>query len=157
FHDHPEMLLKCSDFAAFSVNWNDKATNLEAIADQLNIGVDSLVFVDDNPVERAHVRATLPMVAVPELPADPAHFVRCITDAGYFEAVSFTKEDGARAAEYSANSQREVLRKAARGLDGFLQQLEMYVDFGPVTPLNIARVTQLINKTNQFNTTTVRL
>ena len=157
FRDHPEMLLQWSDFSAFAVNWEDKATNLATIADQLNIGLDSLVFVDDNPAERAHVRARLPMVAVPELPQDPAYFVRCIAEAGYFEAVSFTKEDHARAGLYSANRQRESLRKTARGMDTFLQQLEMYVDSGPVTSLNIARVTQLINKTNQFNTTTTRL
>jgi len=83
--------------------------------------------------------------------------VRCIAEAGYFEAVSFTKEDRARAGLYSANRQRESLRKTAQGMDTFLQQLEMYVDSGPVTSLNIARVTQLINKTNQFNTTTTRL
>lgn len=155
--EHPEMVLKRSDFAAFAVNWNDKATNLETIADQLNIGTDSLVFVDDNPAERALVRARLPMVAVPELPADPAHFVRVIADAGYFESVSFTREDHERAAQYSASAERAHLRNAAGGIDDFLRQLEMSVDFGPVTSLNLARVTQLINKTNQFNTTTLRL
>ena len=157
FRDHPEMVLKRSDFAAFAANWNDKVTNLETIADQLNIGLDSLVFVDDNPAERAHVRASLPMVAVPELPADPAHFVRRIAEAGYFEAVSFTREDHERARQYSANKNRASLRNAAGGMDAFLQQLGMSVDFGPVTSLNIARATQLINKTNQFNTTTIRL
>jgi FkbH-like protein len=156
-HEHPEMVLKRSDFAAFVVNWNDKATNLETIADQLNIGTDSLVFVDDNPAERALVRARLPMVAVPELPADPAHFVRAIAGAGYFESVSFTREDHERAAQYSANTERARLQTAAGGMDDFLRQLDMSVDFGPVASLNLARVTQLINKTNQFNTTTVRL
>jgi len=154
---HPEMLLKHSDFAAFAVNWNDKPSNLQAIAHRLNIGLESLVFVDDNPAERAHVRATLPMVAVPELPDDPAHFVRCIADAGYFESVSFTKEDAERADQYTANKKRDALQSAAGGIDDFLQRLEMFVEYGPVTSLNIARVTQLINKTNQFNTTTVRL
>ena len=85
--DHPEMLLKRGDFAAFVANWTDKATNLRAIAKALNLGLDSLVFVDDNPVEREQVRAALPQVAVPELPADPAHYVRCLAEAGYFEAV----------------------------------------------------------------------
>ncbi len=157
FGNHPEMALKRSDFAAFLANWNDKTANLETIANELNIGLDSLVFVDDDPVERARVRASLPMVAVPELPADPAHFVRCIAEAGYFEAVSFTREDRARAGQYSANVKRESLRHSAGEMDTFLRQLEMSVEFGPVTPLNIARVTQLINKTNQFNTTTIRL
>jgi len=160
FRDHPEMLLKYSDFAAFVANWNDKPTNLKVIAKQLNIGLDSLVFVDDNPTERAHVRSSLPMVAVPELPPDVAHYTRCLADAGYFEAVSFTAEDQLRAGQYSASKHRESLRAMADGIDGidgFLKKLEMSVDYGPVSPLNMARVTQLINKTNQFNTTTLRL
>ena len=87
------MVLRRSDFAAFQANWDDKAQNLKAIAARLNIGVDSLVFVDDNPIERARVRQSLPMVAVPEMPEDPAHYVRCLAEAGYFEAVAFTAED----------------------------------------------------------------
>ena len=156
FLEIPEMLLKRSDFAAFVVNWNDKVENLQVIARQLNIGIDSLVFVDDNPVERAFVRERLPLVAVPELPADPANYVRCIAEAGYFEAVSFTQEDKERAVQYSMNSKREDLRLATSDLDTFLRQLDMSVIFGPVTSLNVARATQLINKTNQFNTTTIR-
>ncbi len=156
FRDHPEMLLRRGDFAAFVANWTDKATNLETIARELNIGLDSLVFVDDNPVEREQVRDRLPMVAVPELPKDPAHYVRCIAEAGYFEAITFTREDLARADQYAANLERAEMREAAGGMDGFLEQLAMSVEFGPVSPLNRARVTQLVNKTNQFNTTTIR-
>jgi FkbH-like protein len=156
FRDHPEMLLRRSDFAAFAANWDDKAANLRAIAQALNIGLDALVFVDDNPVERARVRAALPEVAVPELPADPAHYVRTIAEAGYFEAVAFTAEDRARAGQYAANLERESLAAGAGGIDEFLGALAMTVEFGPVNALNLARVTQLINKTNQFNTTTIR-
>ena len=93
FHEHPEMLLRRSDIAAFLANWDDKTENLKAIAARLNIGIDSLVFVDDNPVERARIRQSLPMIAVPELPDDAAQYVRCLADAGYFEAVAFTSED----------------------------------------------------------------
>jgi FkbH-like protein len=156
FRDHPEMLLKRADFAAFAANWDDKAANLRAIAQALNIGLDTLVFVDDNPAERARVRAALPEVAVPELPADPAHYVRTIAEAGYFEAVSFTADDRARAGQYAANLERESLAAGAGGIDEFLGALAMTVEFGPVNALNLARVTQLINKTNQFNTTTIR-
>jgi FkbH-like protein len=155
FRDHPEMLLRRADFAAFVANWDDKAKNLRAIAQALNIGLDALVFVDDNPVERARVRAALPEVAVPELPADPAHYVRTIAEAGYFEAVAFTADDRARAGQYAANLERASLA-AEGGIDEFLGALAMTVEFGPVNALNLARVTQLINKTNQFNTTTVR-
>jgi FkbH-like protein len=157
FRDHPEMVLKLSDFAAFVANWNDKPANLRSIANQLNLGLDSLVFVDDNPVERALVRTCLPMVAVPELPLDAAGYVRSIADAGYFEAISFTPEDRLRADQYAARKELASLRTAAAGIDGFLQQLNMVVDYGPVTSVNIARVAQLINKTNQFNTMTIRM
>jgi FkbH-like protein len=156
FHDHPEMLLRRSDMAAFLANWDDKAENLEAIASRLNIGIDSLVFVDDNPAERARIRQSLPMVAVPELPADAADYVRCLADAGYFEAVAFTSEDRDRAGQYAANAQREALRGSAESMDEFLHGLKMSVLFGPFTAVDHARVVQLINKTNQFNTTTRR-
>ena len=156
FRDHPEMVLRRSDIAAFVANWNDKVENLRAIAEQLNIGLDSLVFVDDNPAERARVRESLPMVAVPELPADAAHYVRCIADAGYFEAVSFTDEDRHRAGQYAANAEREALRDVSQSMDDFLRGLDMSVVFGSIVPVDLARVAQLINKTNQFNTTTRR-
>lgn len=156
FRDHPEMLLKRSDIAAFQANWNDKAENLKAIAAALNIGLDSLVFVDDNPAERARIRESLPMVAVPELPSDPAHYVRCIADAGYFEAVAFTEDDRQRVQQYAANSEREALRDRFQSMDDFLRGLDMSVEYGPVTAIGLARATQLINKTNQFNTTTRR-
>jgi FkbH-like protein len=159
--DHPEMLLKRADFAAFVANWTDKATNLRAIAKALNLGLDALVFVDDNPVEREQVRAALPEVAVPELPADPAHYVRTLAEAGYFEATAFTADDKARAGQYAANLEREslaaqVVDGASGDMDAFLGALAMTVEFGPVNALNLARVTQLVNKTNQFNTTTLR-
>ena len=156
FRDHPEMILGRSDIAAFQANWNDKAENLRVIAQQLNIGLDSLVFVDDNPIERARVRESLPMVAVPELPADAAHYVRRIANAGYFEAVAFTNEDRNRSIQYTANAERETLRAVAKSMDEFLAGLEMSVVFSPVSKIDLARVIQLINKTNQFNTTTRR-
>jgi FkbH-like protein len=156
FRDHPEMALRRSDFAAFQANWDDKAQNLKVIAAKLNIGVDSLVFVDDNPIERARVRQSLPMVAVPEMPEDPAQYVRCLAEAGYFEAVAFTAEDRDRAQAYAANSEREALLGSAESLDDFLRGLAMTVIYGPFTALDHARVVQLINKTNQFNTTTRR-
>jgi FkbH-like protein len=156
FRDHPEMLLRRSDFAAFLANWEDKAQNLKVIAARLNIGVDSLVFVDDNPVERARVRQSLPMAAVPELPEDPAQYVRCLAEAGYFEAVAFTAEDRDRAQQYTANAEREALLGSAESMDEFLRGLKMSVLFGPFTAVDHARVIQLINKTNQFNTTTRR-
>lgn len=156
FREHPEMVLRRSDIAAFVANWNDKVENLKDIAERLNIGLDSLVFVDDNPVERARVREGLPMVAVPELPNDPAHYVRCIADAGYFEAVSFTADDLQRGEQYATDAERVALLGASQSVDDFLRGLEMSVSYGPIEPVDLARATQLINKTNQFTTTTRR-
>jgi len=156
FREHPEMVLRRPDIAAFVANWNDKVENLKEIAERLNIGLDSLVFVDDNPVERARVREGLPMVAVPELPNDPALYVRCIADAGYFEAVSFTADDLRRGEQYATNAEREALLGVSQSVDDFLRGLGMSVTYGPIGPVDLARATQLINKTNQFNTTTRR-
>jgi FkbH-like protein len=156
FHKHPEMLLRRLDIAAFLANWDDKAENLKAIASGLNIGIESLVFVDDNPVERDRIRESLPMVAVPELPEDPAQYVRCLADAGYFEAVAFTFEDRHRAEQYAANLERDALRESGQSMDDFLCSLKMSIIFGPFTAVDHTRIVQLINKTNQFNTTTRR-
>jgi FkbH-like protein len=156
FRDHPEMVLRREDFAAFQANWDDKAQNLKAIATRLNIGIDSLVFVDDNPIERARIRQSLPMVSVPELPDDAAHYVRCLADAGFFEAVAFTADDRSRAEQYAANAEREALLGSAESMDDFLRGLDMTAVYGPFTAVDHARIVQLINKTNQFNTTTRR-
>ena len=156
FRDHPEMVLERSDIAAFVANWDDKARNLQVIAEKLNIGIDSLVFVDDNPVERARIRESLPMVAVPELPDDIAFYVPRLAEAGYFEAVAFTTDDRIRAEQYAANAEREALLGSSQSMEEFLRGLNMEVAYGPFAPVNLARVTQLINKTNQFNTTTRR-
>ena len=156
FRDHPEMILSRSDISAFVANWEDKSANLKAIAARLNIGLDSLVFVDDNPVERARIRQSLPMVAVPELPKDIVHYVCCIADAGYFEAVAFTSEDRQRTEQYAANVEREALSEMSGSLEEFLKSLQMSVIFGPFAAPDLVRVTQLFNKTNQFNATTRR-
>lgn len=156
FRNHPEMLLREEHISVFQANWQDKASNLEAIAKSLNIGVDTLVFVDDNPVERAQVRAALPSVAVPELPDEPALYAWTILNGGYFEAVTFSSEDRQRADQYRANAARAELASSIRDIDDFLASLEMVASFSPFTEESRARVTQLINKTNQFNLTTIR-
>jgi FkbH-like protein len=150
------MVLKRADIACLVANWEDKVTNLRSIAQALNIGLDALVFADDNPFERNIVRRELPMVAVPELPADPALYGRCIADAGYFEAPAITWEDRARAAKYQRNAQREASRSASTDLAGYLASLQMRLEWHPFDPIGQQRITQLINKTNQFNLTTRR-
>ena len=156
FEHHPEMLLHASDIACFVANWSDKATNLREIARRLSVGLDALVFVDDNPVERALIRRELPEVHVPELPEDPADFASTIAAAGYFEALGTTAEDRKRGAQYQANAAREELRASATDMEGYLRSLDMVLTMSPVDAMSLARVTQLINKTNQFNLLTRR-
>jgi FkbH-like protein len=156
FREHPEMVLRPEDVAVFLANWDDKAENLRRIASHLNIGLESLVFVDDNPAERARIRQSLPMVAVPELPADVAGYVRCLADAGYFEAVAFTADDRERGRQYAANAARETLLESSESMDDYLRSLGMTLEASAFRAVDLVRVTQLINKTNQFNPTTRR-
>jgi FkbH-like protein len=156
FERHPEMVLKRSDFASFVANWRDKPANLRAIAEELNIGLDALVFVDDNPFERELVRRELPMVAVPEISDDPTSYARTLADAGYFEAVSITDEDRARSGQYQSNRQRDQLKAGATDLDSYLHGLEMRLLWRRFDRVGLGRTVQLINKTNQFNLTTRR-
>jgi FkbH-like protein len=157
FLKHPEMVLKRDQIACFVANWTDKATNLRQIAKTLNIGLDALVFADDNPVERALARRELPMVAVPEMPEDPALYGETIAAAGYFEAVRMTQEDRARGELYQANAERERLKDTVTDMASYLESLHMALTVHPFDRVGLARVTQLINKTNQFNLTTERL
>jgi FkbH-like protein len=153
---HPAMALKRADIAAFVANWDDKAGNLRRIAGMLDIGLDSLVFVDDNPAERDIVRRELPEVGVPELPEDVAQYPARIAAAGYFEAVSFTSDDAARGRSYALNAERKAALSQSTDIAGYLRSLEMTLTPIPVGQAELARVTQLINKTNQFNLTTRR-
>lgn len=156
FREHPEMLLKEADIACFVANWSDKAHNIRHIAATLNIGLDSLVFADDNPVERGLVRRELPMVAVPELPEDPTLYASCLARAGYFEGVAVTSDDRERGAQYVANAQRDRLRETATDMASYLAALKMEMTWLPFDRVGLPRIVQLANKTNQFNLTTIR-
>ena len=156
FEQHPDMVLKRKDIACFVANWQDKAGNLRHIAKTLNIGLDSLVFADDNPFERNLVRQELPEVQVPELPEDPSFYAATIAAAGYFESLAVTEEDRERAGQYRANIEREQLKTSATDLDGYLRGLDMELIVRPFDAVGLARIVQLINKTNQFNLTTRR-
>jgi FkbH-like protein len=155
FRHHPEMVLKENHIAAFIANWSDKANNLREIAAILNIGTDSLVFLDDNPVEREQVRQVLPEVSVPELSEDPADYISLLANAGYFEAVALSEEDLVRADFYQANSERVSLQKVGN-LDEYLRTLQMVATISPFNTVGRLRIAQLINKSNQFNLTTRR-
>ncbi len=157
FDKHPDMTLRRTDIASFRANWQDKASNIRAIAADLNIGLDSLVFLDDNPFERNLVREELPMVAVPEVPDDdPALVPAVLADAGYFESLGITAEDLERTTQYQENRAREELRASVTDMDGYLRALEMRMVWNRFDSVGQSRVVQLINKTNQFNLTTRR-
>ena len=156
FESHPDMALARKDIACFVANWDDKATNLREIARRLNIGLDSLVFVDDNPFERDLVRTELPMVAVPEVPEDPALVPQCLGDAGYFEGVVLTADDRSRTDQYRQNAARDAALEGATDMGSYLQGLQMVLEWSRFDTTNLARIVQLINKTNQFNLTTKR-
>jgi len=156
FQEHPDMLLREEHISVFQANWNDKATNIRAIAEALSLGLESLVFLDDNPVERALVRRELPEVAVPELDDDPALYARTLAAAGYFESIRFLEEDRVRAAMYEGNARRLSLQNETGDIDAYLRSLDMRIVFRPFDRTTRARVSQLINKSNQFNLTTRR-
>jgi FkbH-like protein len=156
FAQHPEMHLKRDSVAALIANWDDKASNLRRIAGMLDLGLESFVFVDDNPAERAIIRRELPSVAVPEVPDDIAQYPLVIARAGYFEATAFTAEDRARVRQYSENVKRSDALTRATDIGAFLSNLDMTMEAGAPRREDIGRVMQLINKTNQFNLTTRR-
>jgi FkbH-like protein len=153
FTCHPESPLKLDDFAAFVCNWESKSENLRTIARRLNLGLDSLVFVDDNPAECEEVRATLPEVAVIEMSCDPAYFPRRIEELHLFTPLDFTAEDFVRAQSYLAQKQFAESGASVAGLEAHLAGLEMEAVVLPAQPGDLARLEQLFRKTNQFNFT----
>jgi FkbH-like protein len=156
FRNHPEMILKEDDIVAFRVNWDDKAANIKAIADAIDLGLDAFVFLDDNPAERKRVRDALPSVAVPELPEDPSDWLPVFQAAGYFEQAGFSKEDQLRAGFYKANALRAAQLERIGDHDDYLLSLEMTLSIAPFDGAGRKRIAQLISKSNQFNLTTRR-
>ena len=156
FRDHAEMVLREEDIAVFVANWKDKAGNIRAIAETLSLGLDALVFVDDNPAERALVRQELPHVMVPEMGTDPGRYVDILSAGGFFEMPELSEADRARSAQYVANARRQDLAAQSSDMDSYLLSLEMRGTFRPFEGTDLKRIAQLINKTNQFNLTTRR-
>lgn len=156
FERHPEMRLKLNDFAAFIANWDPKPDNLKRIAQTLNIGLDTVVFVDDNPVECATVRRLLPEIDVIALPPDPSLYARTLLDYLGFEKTSFTGEDVRRTEHYRARSLAARQQQSAGSLEELWTSLDMAAVIEPFGEFNLPRIVQLIGKTNQFNLTTRR-
>jgi FkbH-like protein len=153
---HPGMLLSSRHFAALRINWNDKAQNLREIAAELNIGVEALAFLDDNPVERAAVRSSLPEVTVIELPADTLLWAQLLRDQPVFERLALSAEDERRGEYYAAQQQRRQAAGACKTPQDFLRSLDQEVEIAALDAMSLARVAQLTQKTNQFNVTTRR-
>ena len=156
FEKHPEMLLKLDHIAVFQANWNDKATNIQAIAEELSLGLDAMVFLDDNPVERGLVRKLLPQVAVPELPDEPSSTRERSRRPATLRPSPLPAEDLKRAGFYQDNARRANLQKQVGGVDAYLASLDMTITFQPFDATGRARIVQLINKSNQYNLTTRR-
>jgi FkbH-like protein len=154
--EHPDMVLREEHFAITMVNWDDKVTNLRRIAAELNIGLDSLVFVDDNPFETNYVSEHLPEVAVIALTANLAGHRAALARSGLFDSLSVSDEDRKRTAMYRSDRQRKELERSTGSLADYLAGLETRAEFGPPRRTEIARVAQLTQKTNQFNLTTRR-
>ncbi len=154
--EHPDSVLLLDHFSCFKANWEPKHENIKAIASELNIGLNSLVFVDDNPAEREIVSAQLPDVAVPDVGSDVSRFISVLEDGRYFEPVRLSREDLKRAEQYRDNAQRAAFQGSFQNYDEYLESLEMSAEVAAFKPVYLDRITQLISKTNQFNLTTRR-
>jgi FkbH-like protein len=153
---HPDSVLKLEDFAAFRANWEPKHENIKSMAAQLNLGLDSFVFIDDNPAERHLVSNQLPMVAVPDVGDDVSLYPSIIDSARYFEAVAVSAEDALRTKLYAQNAERDAMAGSFKDYDAYLESLQMVAEIASFAPVYMDRITQLTNKTNQFNLTTRR-
>jgi FkbH-like protein len=156
FRSRPEMALRVEDFSAHAISWDPKHQGLVDIAAALNIGVDAIVFIDDNPAEIQLVREKLPMVECVLLPADPSAFVATLDALPYFEKSIILTEDTAKAQQYAEETQRNAFSQAYDSMDDYLAGLQMEVEIAPVNSGHLPRIHQLFNKTNQFNVTTRR-
>jgi FkbH-like protein len=156
FEKHPEMALRLEDIASFKANWEPKSDNLRIMAKELNLGIDSFVFVDDNPAEIEIVRQFAPEVTTILLGPDPAGYVAQLQDCRLFEPRAITSEDAERTSQYRSDVQRKELQDSFTDMDSYLESLAMEAIISEFTPVDVPRLSQLINKSNQFNLTTRR-
>ncbi len=153
---HPYMLLKEKDFASIQVNWENKAENMITIANDLNIGLDSMLFLDDDPIQRKLVRDLLPEVKVVELPKNPVTYFQIVQTLTDFETIRLTDEDKKRGLSYAAQKERKVLASKSESFDEYLKSLNTVIEINPADTKEIARLSQLCQRTNQFNLSTKR-
>lgn len=156
FEKNDEMVLKLSDFSVFVANWQDKASNIKWIQKALNLGMDSFVFIDDNPFERNLVKTLIPEITVPALPEDPAEYLRYIQNSNLFETISYSNEDRERTGQYQAEFKRKELEEKFETIDDYLRNLEMIGEVRKFEDMSCPRIAQLTQRSNQFNLRTVR-
>lgn len=156
-NNHPNMVLKESDFCAWRINWNDKAENIKLLINELNIGLDSVVFIDDNPAERQRVRTAYPDILVPDWPVDVTLYASSLRKLNCFDSLVLTKEDSQRTKMYRAQSKRIKSLELQSTKEEWLMSLNTLMNVKCLDKVNIKRVTQLFNKTNQLNLSTRRL
>jgi FkbH-like protein len=155
---HPSILINKKHLSSYRINWVDKPTNIRAIANELNISLDSIVFIDDNPAERERVKFELPMVSVPDFPEQPyllCDFLKSV-HFEYFQIHQLTSEDQKKTEQYKTNVKRKVFSEKFKNIDDYLSSLKMELNFFDCNELNILRISQMTQKTNQFNLTTKR-
>ena len=156
FEKHPEMVLRLDDFSIFVANWEDKASNIKYIQQTLNIGMDSMVFIDDNPFERNLVKGMIPEITVPDLPEDPAEYLSYLKSLNLFETASYSENDKDRTKQYQAQAQRVSLQSNFENFDEYLKSLEMKATVSPFQEFDYPRISQLTQRSNQFNLRTIR-
>jgi FkbH-like protein len=156
FQGHAGMLLRSSHFAAMRINWEDKARNLRELAQELNVGLDSMAFLDDDPVERDRVSRQLPEVQIVDLPEEPALYADAIRQCPFFERLTLSQEDKVRSRYYIEEQQRRALQQNATSVEEFYRSLKMEAQICRAKGESIRRIAQLTQKTNQFNLTTRR-
>ena len=153
---HPNMILKEENFACVKINWDDKVVNLQKIAEELNIGLDSMVFFDDDPINQEYVRESLPGVLVVDLPKDSSQYPQIITEMKEFDVLKITEEDTKRSDMYLGQKKRKELENKVGDFNEFLKQMNIEVNVQKANSFSIPRISQLTLKTNQFNLTTKR-
>lgn len=156
FEKHPEMILKLDDIAMFVANWEDKASNIRRIQETLNIGMDSLVFLDDNPFERQLVQSMIPEICVPDLPEDPSEYLPYLKSLNLFETASFSSEDAGRTKQYQEEAARTSLQQQFASYEEYLKSLSMKAQCKPFDSFHYPRIAQLSQRSNQFNVRTIR-
>lgn len=156
FVKHPEMVLKLDDFAMFVANWNDKASNIRMIQQTLNIGMDSIVFIDDNPFERGVVRNLIPEITVPEMPDDPAEYKDYLTSLNLFEIASYSSQDSDRTKQYQQEAARKHMQESCDSFEEYLKGINMVGECKKFDQFYYPRIAQLSQRSNQFNLRTIR-